>query len=266
MTRIDASIEKLYRERGAVVVRDALDPAALELLLAGIARNLLRPSKNHLHYPGEGGRGAFTGDFWSWKWIPEYIEFVKTSGLAEMAARLLGAKRVFFLEDNYFIKQPGSTITTPWHQDFPYFAIDGEFCSAWIPLDPHPRDEALRFVAGSHRLGKLFMPVDFDPEATPTPPELVPAEFTPVPEIDAHPGDHEILAWEVAPGDCVFFDGRTLHGSRGNAGEAPRRRFIDESATHSQRDYPWSNFAETDVARGEALWRDSENFPLVWKA
>ena len=42
-----------------------------------------------------------------------------------------------------------------------------------------------------------------------------------VPDVDGQPGSHEVLGWELAPGDAVAFHMLTLHGS---AGSTTRRR------------------------------------------
>jgi hypothetical protein len=52
-------------------------------------------------------------------------------------------------------------IRTPWHQDQPYYNVDGQQnCSMWLPVDPVGRESTLEFVAGSHR-GPWLMPRTF---------------------------------------------------------------------------------------------------------
>ena len=39
--------------------------------------------------------------------------------------------------DHVLVKEPGTRTTTPWHQDQPYYNIDGrQNVSMWMPLDP----------------------------------------------------------------------------------------------------------------------------------
>jgi hypothetical protein len=53
---------------------------------------------------------------------------------------------------------------TPWHQDQPYYNIDGfQTASFWIPLDPVPRESTLEFVAGSHASRTWYMPRSCEP-------------------------------------------------------------------------------------------------------
>ncbi|MGH3196298.1 MAG: phytanoyl-CoA dioxygenase family protein [Streptosporangiaceae bacterium] len=49
---------------------------------------------------------------------------------------------------------------TPWHQDQPYYNVDGPGVSAWIAVDPVPEDGCLELLAGSHR-GPRLMPRTF---------------------------------------------------------------------------------------------------------
>jgi ectoine hydroxylase-related dioxygenase (phytanoyl-CoA dioxygenase family) len=269
--RFDSSLEHAYREQGAAMVRGAVAPEHLELLARGVERNIEHPSRDSYHrFEGGEGRGAFVYDYGCHRWIPEYIEFARVSGLAEVAARLLSSQRVCFFDDSYFIKQPGSEIPAPWHHDFTYYEIDGEILVAWIPLDPHGEYETLRLVAGSHRWDKRFDPVMFDPKlesssATPTS-----SAYDSMPDIDN--GEYEILAWEVEPGDCIFFNGLTLHSSRGNpTSRAQRRfncRFVDEGVRYTPRpEYPWGDGkANADVRPGQRLSEDPESFPVLWEA
>ncbi len=267
---LDPSIKRFYRENGAALVKGAFTPEHLELLARGIERNIQHPSEeSYTRYEVEQGHGAFIYDYGCHPWIPEYIEFAKTSGLAKMAAELLDSQRVCFFDDSYFIKESGSQVPAPWHHDFTYYQIEGEIVVAWIPLDPHGEFETLRMVAGSHRWGREFLPVNFDPAADPAPTEISARSYEPVPDIDG--GDFEILAWEVEPGDCVFFHGLTLHGSRGNPTQREQRRFscrfLDESAVYAPRaGYPWGDGkANSNVRPGQRLSDDPEIFPVLWE-
>ena len=80
---------------------------------------------------------------------------------------------------------------------------------------------AVRFVRGSHRWGRLFYPrvfldgADFN---------TTDAGLEPVPDIDAHPQDYDILAWDLEPGDVIAFGFRTLHGTTAGEGAGPAAR------------------------------------------
>lgn len=266
-TRLSEDDLARFREQGAIRLPAVFDRSSLSLLERGIDRNVAQPSKHHLHHTGERGRGAYRGDYWSWKWIPEYLQFVRDSGLGAIAGEVLGAAQVHFLEDNYFIKEAGCPIATPWHQDFPYFEVDGDFVSAWIPLTRHEADETLMFIAGSHAWDRIFMPVSFDGRSDDELQPTLPPGYERAPDFDADPDTYQVLAWAVDPGDCLLFHARTVHGSRANfsasAGKRFSCRFFGASARYAQESHPWSGFDEIAIPRGQRLADDPENFPLV---
>jgi ectoine hydroxylase-related dioxygenase (phytanoyl-CoA dioxygenase family) len=269
--RFDPGVNQLYRKNGAVLMRGVFVYDDLELLARGIERNIERPSQDSFHrFDGKNGRGAFIYDYGCHSWIPEYTEFVRTSGLAEMAARMLSSQRVCFFDDSYFIKEAGSKHPAPWHHDFTYYEIDGEILVAWIPLDPHGEYETLRLVAGSHRWGKRFRPAAFDPDPGATEAKDESGSYDPLPDLDG--GKYEILAWDVEPGDCVFFNGLTLHSSLGNPTTRDQRRFncrfIDESVVYLPRpDHPWGDGkANANLKPGQRLSDDPNCFPILWEA
>ena len=63
--------------------------------------------------------------------------------------------------DHVLVKEPGTQQRTPWHQDQPYYNVDGvQNASMWFPVDPVDRSATLEFIAGTHR-GPWFMPRTF---------------------------------------------------------------------------------------------------------
>ena len=78
-----------------------------------------------------------------------------------MAARLTGSRQVRLYHDHMLTKEPGTRQPTPWHQDQPYYNVDGlQNVSFWIPVDPVSRAATLEFAAGTHR-GPWLMPRTF---------------------------------------------------------------------------------------------------------
>lgn len=79
--------------------------------------------------------------------------------LARVASRLLNDRDVRWWSDTVMCKMPASEggSRTPWHQDFPYHAMDrhGVF-NFWIALvDIPPEMGTMRFLNGSHRIGPM---------------------------------------------------------------------------------------------------------------
>ena len=66
------------------------------------------------------------------------------------------------------------------------------------------------FIAGSHSSGTLYYPRLFIDQSN----YAEGAEgFESVPDIDANRQDYDVLSWELAPGDCIVFHMRTIHGA-----------------------------------------------------
>ena len=201
-----------FRRDGAACVRGAFSPQELALVERGIERNLAEPSERALVASRPDDPGRFFEDFCNWSRIPEYEGFIRHSRAAAIAGELMGSQRVRLFHDHLLVKEPGTRQATPWHQDQPYYNIEGvQNCSMWMPVDPVDRESTLEFVAGSHR-GPWLMPRTFmDSEA-----KWFPAgSLEELPDVEENRGAFEILAWELEPGDAVFFHMLTLHAAGG---------------------------------------------------
>ena len=134
-----------------------------------------------------------------------------------------------------------------------------------MPVDPVDRASTVEFVAGSHR-GPWLMPRTFMDDQAKWFPEGTLEEL---PDIEADRDAFEILAWELEPGDAVFFHMLTLHA----AGGATRRRrafslrFLGDDAVHAPRG--WRTSPEfpglADELPGGAPM-DNPRFPVLWTA
>jgi ectoine hydroxylase-related dioxygenase (phytanoyl-CoA dioxygenase family) len=255
-----------FAQDGAVVVRRAFTPVWLERLASGMEKNFRDPSPYGCRYTKEGSPGAFVDDYCNWQRIPEYRAFIFESGVGKLVAGLLRSSTVRIFHEHILVKEPGTREVSPWHQDQPYYCVDGEQVgSVWLPLDPVPRSVCPEFVAGSHRWGKLFAPRKFM-DHRPYDGSL--GEFEPVPDIDARRGDYEILAWDMEPGDCIAFHMKTVHGAPGTAEHPHRRRafstrWLGDDAVFATRPFTTSPpFPELRLQPGEPL--EHELFPLVY--
>jgi len=208
-----------YRRDGACVVRGLLDEAEVEQLRAGVERNLAEPSERAIEGGGDAGAGRFFEDFRNWTRIADYEAVIRGSRIGEVAAELMGSETARLHHDHLLVKEPGTTIRTPWHQDEPFYNVDGaDTVSLWIPLDPVPRESTLEFVAGSHASGTWYMPRSFFDDR---PLVFEDGTFEEVPDVEADRGAHTILGWPLEPGDAVAFNMLTLHAA---AGSRNRRR------------------------------------------
>ena len=112
------------------------------------------------------GDGAFVEDFCNWQRIPEYEEFIRTSPAASIARELMASEHVRLYHDHLLVKEPKTQQRTPWHQDQPYYNVDGmQNVSMWAPVDPVAPESTLEFLAGSHRMGWLMPRTFMDNQA-----------------------------------------------------------------------------------------------------
>jgi ectoine hydroxylase-related dioxygenase (phytanoyl-CoA dioxygenase family) len=148
---VDTATVAAFQRDGAVVVRGLAGQEELALVERGIERVIAEPSERFLVASPDADTGRFVEDFRNWHRIPEYEQFVFGSRAAEVAAALMRSETVRLFHDHTLVKEPGTKQRTPWHQDQPYYNIDGsQNCSMWLPVDPVSRSSTLEFVAGSH--------------------------------------------------------------------------------------------------------------------
>ncbi len=210
-----------YSRDGAVML-PGLFAEWVAPLRAGIARNMQDPGPYAAENLRDGESGRFFDDYCNWSRIPEFGEVIRESGAAKAAAALMQSERVQVFHDHVLVKEPGTSKPTPWHQDAPYYFVDGEqTVSFWVPLDP-VTDASLRLIAGSHRWPKPVLPTKWLNEDSFYPDE---SAYIAVPDPDAEPQKYEVLEWPMQPGDAVAFHYKTLHGARANPGGARRRAF-----------------------------------------
>lgn len=276
MTTATPELEDIafYQQNGAVCLRNVFSPYWLERVSEGIARNLAAPSKYAESLTAAGASARFFNDYCNWQQIPEFREFVYDSPAAEIVARLMGSQQAIFYHEHVLVKEPGNQRKTPWHHDQPYYPVNGrQMCSIWMPLDPVPQASSLRFVKGSHDWGRWFVPRKF---ATAKNYEFITSEsrgsgeeieFESVPEIEEAPQKYEILVWALEPGDCVVFNGLTLHGAAGNVSRKHSRRVLStrwfgEEARFAPRPWEISPPITGGLEAGESM--ACETFPIVW--
>ncbi|MBS0406824.1 MAG: phytanoyl-CoA dioxygenase family protein [Proteobacteria bacterium] len=231
----DADVTDFARD-GAVIIRQLFTPDEVALLRAGIDANLAAPSARAKVASRADDPGRFFEDFCNWQDIAQFQRFIAESPTAWAAQRLMRSPSVRLYHDHVLVKEPGTRQRTPWHQDQPYYNIDGrQNISMWIPVDPVPRASTLEFVAGSH-LGPWLMPRTFMDNQAKWFPE---GSLQDLPDIEADRAAHPILGWAMEPGDVACFQMLTLHGAGGFEGPGRRRvfsvRFLGEDTRHAPR-------------------------------
>jgi ectoine hydroxylase-related dioxygenase (phytanoyl-CoA dioxygenase family) len=257
-----------YQSDGAVCLRQVLNAAEIRLLRAGIDANLAQPSARAKIASRPDDPGHFIEDFCSWQENAHYRRFIFESPLAAIAGALMQSRTVRLYHDHMLTKEPGTRQRTPWHQDQPYYNIEGQQnASFWIAVDPVSRAASLELVAGSHR-GPWLMPRSFMDAQAKWFPE---GQLTELPDIDAQRQRHRILGWAVEPGDVVCFHMLTLHAAAGVPGAGRRRvfslRVLGDDIVHAPR--PWATSPDfpglaADLAPGAPMKHPL--FPVLWRA
>ena len=241
------------------VFRDWIAPLA-----EGVAEVRRAPSALERSYRPKDGSAPFFQDFCNWRRIEALRAFVLESPAAELAACLMQARSARFFHDHVLIKEPGSSVVTPWHQDAPYYCVAGaQSVSFWTPLDRVAREVALECIAGSHRWSATgFRPKRFDGTNL-----YAHDDFAELPDIDAHRADFGIRGWALEPGDAVAFSFRTVHGAPANVSTTTRRvfshRWVGDDARFVRLGASGSPpFPHLTLEDGAPF--DAPEFPVVW--
>jgi ectoine hydroxylase-related dioxygenase (phytanoyl-CoA dioxygenase family) len=234
-----------YAGDGAIVVRGLFSAAEIALLREGVDANIAAPSVRSIVASRPDDPGWFMEDFCNWQDNPAYRQFIEGTSIAAAAARLMRSRQVRLFHDHMLVKEPGTAQRTAWHQDQPYYNVDGrQNVSFWIPVDPVPEDWTLEFVAGSH-VGPWLMPRTFMTAEA----RWFPAgSLEEIPDIEADREAHTILRWAIEPGDAVAFHMLTLHGAAGVQGTQRRRVFS-------------VRLLGDDIVHAPRRWKTSPEFP-----
>ena len=253
---------KSFQDDGVVLIK-GLFADYVELIQMGIDYNIQNPGRYAAENIKDGEGGRFFDDYCNWNRISQFQEVIKNSKVAEVAAGLMKSKTVQVFHDHVLVKEPGTSKPTPWHQDSPYYFVEGsQTVSFWSPVDA-VTDATLRCVAGSHKWPKPVLPTRWlneDKFYKDT------VKYMPVPDPDAE--GMKILEWDMDPGDAVAFHYRILHGARGNETKKRRRAFslrlVGDDARYVERPGPTSPpFPGHNMKPGDRLREDW--FPIIYK-
>lgn len=258
------AVEGDFPVDGAVCIRGLLTPTEVDDAAGAIETVLSDPSATAKRASADDD-GAFVEDFCRWGDVPAIEGLARRSAAPAVAAALTRSRRVRLYHDHVLVKEPGTRQRTPWHQDLPYYNVDGnDLVSLWIPVDAVDASSALQVVAGSHR-GPWYTPRTFLGDEARWFPTGTLAEL---PDIDGDP-DVEVLTWDLDPGDAIAFHMLSLHAAPGVPGPARRRvlslRYLGDDAVHAPRPWPTSPpFPGLEDTLPAAAPMDHPLFPVVW--
>jgi hypothetical protein len=192
--------------------------------------------------------------------------FAHKGPVAEIGGQLMRSNTVRFFADQMFVKEPGTRERTAYHQDASYYEIEGDQCCVlWIPVDPVTLENgAMQYVRGSHKTGTLYRPNVFVSQTA-----LPGSEGATLPDIEGNPEAHDLVHFNVEPGDIIVHHYKTIHGSGGNLSRYQPRRALtirycgDDIRFKARPGVPRQLKQTTPVIDGAPL--DGVDFPVVWR-
>ena len=246
-----------------VVLLKGLFTNLIELIAVAIDQNLASPGPYAAENLLSNQSGRFFDDYCNWQRLPALKQVIYESEAGRVAAALMRSQSAQLFHDHVLVKEPGTAKQTPWHQDSPYYFVEGQqTLSFWIPVEP-VEGATLRCVKGSHKWPKPVIPTRWLKE------DNFYADsdnYIPVPDPDEE--SMPIAEWSLQVGDAIAFDFRVLHGARGNYTNRRRRalslRFVGDDAVYCPRPGQTSPpFPGHNMIPGQKLRRDW--FPIIWQ-
>ena len=254
---------KDYKTSGVIIVKNVFKEW-IKPLRIGFQRVLENPSK-HGRENIKNNQGRFFEDYCNWERIEEFKNCIFNSPAAQIAAEATLSRSTQIFHEHIFIKEPGTHMETPWHQDMPYYCVDGNNTgSFWIPLDNVDRENNLKLILGSHKWSKLIKPTKWSNNQSWYSKD---GSFMDLPKIEEFKKD--ILIPELNLGDAVLFNFKIVHGSSGNSTSKTRRafsmRFIGDDVRYIDRGGPTSPpFDGINLKSGDVMREDW--FPRIFNS
>lgn len=269
-----------FRTDGVVKLDAMFGSEWIDLLRAGMADHLDAPTERSRIWDRDEQNRTMQWDSMAWQRVPAYQRFVFDSPAAAIAGQVMGSRDVHFYFDAVFVRSPGSQFETPWHQDEPYWSVEGhDTCTIWMPLVPVSAESALAFVPGSHRGGTVWDQPDFGTLNPDAKSDIDRSDFSgiaeaDIPDIDADRDAYGVVSWAMEPGDCVVFNSRILHGGSGRLADDTELRvftskWLGDDARIAFRDVGMDpDFSSIMRAHGldDGDRPGTELLPLVWSA
>ncbi len=255
-----------YREDGIVCLRGLFDESQVEALRQAAEHSMAAEPSDLVMELAElrEAEGRFFFDTFVWLRNQLCRDFIFSSPAAEIAGRLMGATKTNIFFDQWLIKEPGTPVETPWHHDMPYWPVLGDqVCTLWLALDEVTAESgAVEYIKGSHRWGQRLKPASFSGTVK------FSEDLAPVPDIESERERHDIVQFELEPGDCTVHHGLLVHHAPGNARNDRRRRaYVTRWTGEDARFYPHDGIQHMPplpgIPAGGPL--DSDLWPVIWQ-
>jgi ectoine hydroxylase-related dioxygenase (phytanoyl-CoA dioxygenase family) len=252
-----------FERDGVVLARGLLDLPTIEHL-----REALEDALETLSVLGKKGLDraddGFHGDIFVWKLHDAFRDLALFSCLPALAHQVLGTPTVSFFYEQFFVKRAGSPVDTPWHQDMPFWPVSGsQIVSFWITLDPVTRESSgLEFVRGSHRWEQRYKAITPGHD-----PYMMDTDLPASPNFAELRDTHDVVGWDMEPGDVLLFGPVVCHGSAGNASNVHDRRalafrYCGEDVRYAPRHATMPLLWDHGLEPGDRL--GGNLFPQVW--
>ena len=251
-----------YKKDGAIVIKEIFKPW-INILRKGFEIVLNNPGPHSRENTVINENGRFFEDYCNWNRIEEFKKFAKESPAAQILAEATNSKSIQVFHDHIFVKDPSTSKPTPWHQDMPYYCVEGEDTgSYWIPLDKVNKENTLKLILGSHKWPKLIRPTKWSNDR---PWYKNNTDFMEMPSIEKL--NNKIMIPDLKLGDAVLFNFKIVHGASGNNSQDRRRafsmRFLGDDVRYLDRGGETSPpFADINLNPGDSMRTDW--FPIVW--
>ena len=222
-------MRQAFAQDGAIVVRQMFDSEQMDALREAFDHGVAHPSP-FASRVFEGTTDEHFNDVSNFEHAPRYQALVEDLGLADFAADLWNSAHVWFLGEELFVKSGGKAGRSLWHQDTPYFPMEGaHMLNLWISFESLPAANSLEVVRGSHRGTTYDGAAYLDPN-DPTRPLWADGTFPRLPDIEAerekNPDTWDILSWDLEPGDVLALHSGTLHGGAPVTPDCPTRHTL----------------------------------------
>ena len=253
-----------YQNLGVIVIKDIFKDW-IETLKIGFDRVLAKPSIHGRENVTTENSGRFFEDYCNWQRITEFKECIFNSPAAQIISEATGSKSVQLFHEHIFIKDAGTQKETPFHQDMPYYCIDGnQTGSFWIPLDKVEKNNNLKLILKSHHWPKLIKPTKWSNNKSWYSENN---DFMEMPDLKKIKKD--IFVPDLEIGDAVLFNFKIVHGSDANLTSLQRRafsmRFIGDDVKFLKRNGPTSPpFDGINLMNGDKMRADW--FPEVFNS
>ncbi len=255
-----------FWEDGVVPLRGVFAKEWRDLIAAGVEKTVANPTSYGRVQSKPDDPGFFFTDYYMWRHFAEFETLAREGPGGAIAAKILRSRSVHYFYEGLFLKEPGTAKSSDWHQDQPYYNVDGrQLCVLWIPIDPVTAETSLKVVRGSHDWGRWYQPIFIANERVL---EGAAGRFDPMPDIDAEPDKFDIVSWALEPGDCLAMHPSAIHGAAGNPLPTRRRAiqtvWLGDDTVYGERQGEVEPKIEGyDFKPGDRLDVESV-FPKVW--